>query len=489
MPMVTLLVAVVAVILCCYYTHFPVNLLADTEADYLDSLHTYEVVLQDYPSPHTKTWRYTAEVLAVADSEVVPAAGRVYFYLRKDSLRAMPTLGDTLLVRTRIRRGGLLGDFDYGLYLRRQGIVGQAFASSRQWRIVATHSPKESPFSPLRWQHNLLGRYRSAGIQGAELGTVAALTLGYKEDLDPDIERSFQKAGAAHILAVSGLHTGIIYTLLVALLTLGGRVRPMYEQRIWQAVLSTLILIGLWAYAVMTGGTPSVVRSVLMLSLVEVGQVLHRQAFSLNTLAAAAVLILIVRPLDLFSVSFQLSFAAVLGILMLQPLLVSRLPAGGKKKQRWLLIIRRIGNYLLGIVAVSVAAQVATLPLALYYFGQCANYFLLTNLIVIPLAFVIVSLGVLLLAVSGAATMGGAGAVLVQGVAAMLNLSVWFLNGSVGWIERLSGSVTTMRISLPMVFLLYGAIVAGYLSLRRNLWYLLPCGGCLILFCYLYTIV
>ncbi len=487
--MVTLLAVLLAGILGCYHTQHPLNLLADTEVDYLDSLRTYEVVLCDYPSAHTKTMRYTAEVLAIVDSTVVPATGRAYLYLRKDSLRAMPTMGDTLLVRTRIRRGGRIGNFDYGLYLRRQGITGQAFASSKQWRTIAPHNEQQTQWQPVQWQHALLERYRKAGIGGAEAGTVAALTLGYKEDLDPDIERSFQKAGAAHILAVSGLHTGIIYTLLVALLTLGGRVRPLYKQRLWQCVLSGSIIAGLAAYAAMTGGTPSVVRSVLMLTLMEIAVVLHREAFSLNTLAAAAVLILSVRPLDLFSVSFQLSFMAVLGILVLLPLFPFRLPGGKGKAHSSRAIVRRIGNYFVGIVAVSLAAQLGTLPLTLYYFGQCSNYFLLTNLIVIPLAFVIVSLGVLLLGISGLASLGCAGAWLVRGVADALTLSVRFLNESVGWIERLPGSVTTMRISLPMVFLLYGAIACGYLSLRRSLWYLLPTAVCLTLFCYLYTTV
>lgn len=487
--MLTLLAVIVAGILGCYYTRCPIDLLADTEVDYPDSLRTYEVVLRDYPSTHTKTLRYTAEVLAIVDSTIHPARGKAYLYLRKDSLRAMPTLGDTLLVRTRIRRGGLLGDFDYGLYLRRQGITGQAFASSKQWKIIAPHNEKQTRRSPILWQHALLEQYRMAGIGGAELGTVAALTLGYKEDLDPDIERSFQKAGAAHILAVSGLHTGIVYTLLVALLTLGGRLRPMYEQRGWQCVLSGSIIAGLTAYAAMTGGTPSVVRSVLMLTLMEIAVVLHREAFSPNTLAAAAVLILVVHPLDLFSVSFQLSFMAVLGILVLLPLFRFRIPGGKVKKHSLQASVRRIGDYFIGIVGVSLAAQLGTLPLTLYYFGQCSNYFLLTNLIVIPLAFVIVSLGVLLLGVSGLASLCGAGAWLVHGVAGVLTFSVRFLNASVGWIERLAGSVTTMRISLPMVFLLYGAIAGGYLTLHRSLWYLLPTAACLTLFCYLYTIV
>ena len=215
-----------------------------------------------------------------------------------------------------------------------------------------------------------------------------------------------------------------------------------------------------------------------MLSLVEVGRMLYRQSLSLNTVAAAAFLILIVRPLDLFSVSFQLSFAAVVALLLFVPAF-SRLLSTG-----WIRPVpfRKTARYVADILAVSLAAQIGTLPLTLYYFGQCSNYFLLTNLLVIPIAWLLVVAAFAVLAVGGLPWIGSGAAWVCKGLA-------WLLNTSVEWIEHLPGAVSEIRISLPMAILLYTAIAGGYWSLKRSLWWLLPTAGCLILFCYLYTVV
>ena len=474
--MVVLLLPMIAAVLLCYYTRFPIDLLHDTDVPYIDSTRTFLVTIQDYPVRRTKTFRYTAEVQAIVDSATHTAQGRVYLYMQPDSIRTMPTIGDTLVVRTRIQRGGQQGGFDYGTYLRQQGIAGTGMVWRSQWQYIGYGVPQR--FSPKRWQHALQERYRRYGLDGKELATVSALTLGYKEDLDRETTRSFQRAGAAHILAVSGLHTGIVYSVLLLVLTLGGRFKPLYTQRLWRCGQPAVIIAAMWVYAAMTGMTPSVVRSVLMLSLVETGRMLYRQSLSLNTVAAAAFMILVVRPLDLFSVSFQLSFAAVVALLLFVPAFSRLLPTSGIHPAP----LRKTVRYIVDIVAVSLAAQIGTLPLTLYYFGQCSNYFLLPNLFVIPLAWLLVVAALVVLAIGGLPYIGGAAVWVCKGLA-------WLLNTSVGWIEHLPGAVSEIRISLPMAVLLYAAIAGGYLSLKRSIWWLLPTAGCLILFCYLYTIV
>lgn len=232
--MVVLLLPLVAVILLCYYTRFPVDLLHDTDVPYIDSTLIFQVAIQDYPTPRQKTIRYTAEVLAVVDSMTHTAPSKVYLYIQPDSTRPMPTMGDTLLVRTLIQRGERLGSFDYGTYLRQQGIAGTGIVWHNQWQYIGHSTPQR--FSPKQWQHSLQERYQRCGLEGKELATIAALTLGYKEDLDRKTTQSFQRAGAAHILAVSGLHTGIIYSILLLILTLGGCFKPLYTQRLWRCV-------------------------------------------------------------------------------------------------------------------------------------------------------------------------------------------------------------------------------------------------------------
>ena len=282
-------------------------------------------------------------------------------------------------------------------------------------------------------QEHLYGRLAAAGLRGDELATVGALTLGYKEELGKELRRHFQASGAAHVLAVSGLHTGIIYGVLLWLLTLGGRVKPRYENRAGRWTISLLIISVMWFYAWLTGMTPSVVRAVLMVTIFEVGRMAYRQAISLNTIAAAAVLILLVKPTDLWSVSFQLSFAAIV-ILMsaFRHLVISKY---------------RSLNYLTGILLVSIAAQLGTLPLTMYYFGQMSNYFLLTNLIVLPLATFLVPFGLLSIALGGS-WLG----LIVSKVTWAL---AWAMNHSVEWIEHLPGSLMHVSVSLPMVIVYY----------------------------------
>ena len=285
-------------------------------------------------------------------------------------------------------------------------------------------------------QEHLYGRLAAAGLTGDELATVGALTLGYKEELGKELRRHFQASGAAHVLAVSGLHTGIIYGVLLWLLTLGGHVKPRYENRAGRWTISLLIISVMWFYAWLTGMTPSVVRAVLMVTIFEVGRMAYRQAISLNTIAAAAVLILLVKPTDLWSVSFQLSFAATAAIVILMSAF------------RHLVISKyRSLNYLTGILLISIAAQLGTLPLTMYYFGQMSNYFLLTNLIVLPLATFLVPFGLLSIALGGS----WLGLTVSKATWAL----AWAMNHSVEWIEHLPGSLMHVSVSLPMVIVYY----------------------------------
>lgn len=476
--MVVVLFPLIIGIITCYYTGIPVDLLRPTDVPYTDTIHTFVVSIEDYPVARKKTIRYTASVLARIDSaSVIPCSGQVYLYLQPDSTRDMPTYGDTLLVRTHIRRGGMLGDFDYGKYLRLQGIAGQGMVWRNKWQKTGS-GPFVPRYSAVYIQHTLVERYRQAGIEGDELGVLTAMTLGYREDIDREIRSSFQRSGAAHILAVSGLHTGILYSIILGLLTLGGYAKPLYVQRTRRRIQSIIIIAVLWGYAYLTGLTPSVVRSVVMISIMEAGRMVYRQSLSLNSVAAAAFLILAIRPTDLFSVSFQLSFAAVTAILVIEPGLSKVVPIYQIRPVG----LRKVADYIVKLLSVSLAAQIGTLPLTLYYFGQCSNYFMLTNLIVIPLAWLIVVFGIIL---SGTCSIPIIGNI----VAWLSRHLVRLLNDSVGWIESLPGSVTAMRITLPMAGLLYAAILCSILALRRNLWWMVGTAGSLALFCYLYTIV
>ena len=449
-----ILIPLIAGILLCYHTQFPVNLLAASEVDYLDRDTALCLHLVSEGQERSKTIRYTAEA---ADGS------RLLLYLQKDSL-PQPQLGDVLLVQTTVRRGERLGDFDYGRYLRMQGLVGSAWANRRHWQQVG-----HEPLSGLRataekCQRGLHQRYEQLGVREPELGILSALTLGYREELDKHVQQSFSAAGAMHILAVSGLHTGIVWGLIVWLLTLGGLAKPLCEQRVWQAILTTMTLIALWAYAFVTGLSPSVMRSALMVTIVEVGWLFRRNVVGMNTLAAAAVIILLIRPLTLWSVSFQLSFAAVASLILV-----------GSWLQQHTILRGKLRQYIGGLLIMSFAAQIGTLPLTLHYFGQTSNYFALTNLVVIPVAFVLLLLGIGSLAMSWC--------FVGEWLADAAQWCTYGLRLFVEWIEGLPYSTTHIDISAPAMGLCYGAMACAVAMMqgeRVRWWWLVGVVGCLV---------
>lgn len=420
-PFVVLLVPLIAIILC-----LPDKiLLHDTEVEWLDTACLFQARLTDYPVARAKTYRLTAAVSGFKDSIWHTAQGNIYLYIAKDSAAALLHPNDIITFRSRVRQPDSIGCFDYATYLRRQGIAGTAYVPAGKWRTIGVSDGLSLRMAAKKLQHRLVERYRNLGISGDELGTLAALTLGYREELDPAVRQAFQHAGAAHVLAVSGLHTGIIYSVLWVLLTGFGVWKPLYEQKKRRWLLSAVIIAAMWGYALLTGLTPSVVRSVIMVTIMQVAYMCYRNPISLNSVAAAAFLILMVRPTDLYSVSFQLSFAAVTAILLICPRAI-HIPI----YNRWL---SWPVDYVVNLVMVSVAAQLGTLPFTLYYFRQVSNYFLLTNLIVIPLAWLITMGAFALLTVGW---IPGVGELIAEGVKGL----VWLLNTTTGCIESLPGA-------------------------------------------------
>ena len=448
------LVPLVAIIWLSGYMGKPLNLLKDTDVDYLDRDTILAMRLLGNAQERTKTFRYEAEV---------EGGGKVLLYLQRDSM-PMPVMGDVLLVETQVRRGGKSGKFDYGLYLRRQGIVGTCWALRRNWQLIGHEDDMGLKGLAKRSQYFLYQQYRKMGVEGQELGIISALTLGYREDLDKDVQRAFSASGAMHVLAVSGLHTGIVWGIVMWILTLGVLYKPLWEDKFrrWLLNISTIVLI--WAYAFLTGLSPSVMRSALMLTFWALSSLLEQQTSRWNPLLAAAVVILIVNPLALWSVSFQLSFAAVAGIMLF-----------GSSMQQAVVSKGRVWQSVSGLLIVSLAAQLGTMPLTLHYFGQTSNYFALTNLIVVPMAGILLSLGFSTLAMSWCAV--------GEWLGWATKWCTWLLNQAVQWIESLPYSTTHMHLSEWGVIGLYGAIICGLLMMRGgkvHWWWIIGVIICLI---------
>ena len=210
------------------------------------------------------------------------------------------------------------------------------------------------------------------------MSVLSALTLGYKNDLDYNIQKSYAASGAIHVLAVSGLHVGIVFIIISSLLKILGK---SIGARILRFVLSLLFI---WFFALLTGGAPSVLRASLMFSFIALGTALNRRSSIYNSIFASAFLLLLYNPFLLFDLSFQLSYSAVISIVFFQPRISALLNFNCKiLKWAW------------SLTSVSLAAQIGTIPITIFYFHQFPNYFLLSNFIVIPLATIIIWLSLL----------------------------------------------------------------------------------------------
>ena len=338
-------------------------------------------------------------------------------YFPKDSLAARLERGDELLVRTTLappRNSGNPDEFDYERYLRRQGGSGTAYVPAGHWQVVGRDSTRTLRQAALDCRDRVVSLYRRLGFRGDDLAVLSALTVGDQTDLSEDIVETYSVAGASHVLSLSGLHIGFLYVLLLVLF------RPFWQRWRWlKFPLLMLIILLMWAFAFFTGLASPVVRAVTMMSILALSTLQSERLLTLNTLAATAFLMLLVRPLWLFDVSFQLSFLSLAAILLFQP------PLYRLWKPRL-----RLLRYVWGLLTVSLAAQVGTVPLVLLYFSRFSTHFLLSNLWVVPLSSLVLYAAVLLLLLTPFPA-------LQIGFAGWLERLLWVQNEGLRWISRL----------------------------------------------------
>ena len=378
------------------------------------------------------------------DVVMVSNGRRVKCYVAKNDRSRRLQIGDRLQVSSHVERlqEWRRGSFDYRLYLEVHGFSGQTFVWADGWQLLSPSWEGISAWERLKlhflcYRHQLLQRYRQSGIEDEEFAVVAAMTLGDKSAMTQELRDVYAVSGASHVLALSGLHLGIIYMLL-SMLVMGRRFR---------FVAQALVVLGIWSFALLVGLPASVVRAAVMISVYALLSLLGRNRMSVNALALAAIFILLVSPDSLFDVGFQLSFAAMLAILTVQPLL-ERLV-----RREWL-FDHPVVRWLWGLTTVSLAAQVGTAPLVAYYFGRFSTWFLLTNLIVIPAttAVLYVALASLLLPV----------------LTVVLVRIVGWLDSALSYIAALPfASIEGLRPSALQVAMLYVIIVALFMIVMK----------------------
>lgn len=390
------------------------------------------------------------------------ARENVVVYIRLDGLRQVPEAGQRIIFSADlqpIRPPMNPEEFDYRRYMQRSGFYATALVGKGAYEVVDEAALPFYKSIPLRLQKGLLNVFKKVNIDGQELAVLMALTIGDTQLLDSDLRQAYASVGIIHILSVSGLHVGLLYALLTyALFFLRGK-------RYKVILKAVAILIGLWLYAAVAGFSPSVTRATVMFSFVLFARLSGRQASTLNAVFASAFFICLFNPLSLFDIGFQLSYLAVLGILSFYSKLSGLIALKNP-------ILRGVWS----ICCVSFGAQLAVLPLSVFYFHQLPTYFLLANMLVIPLVAVATYLIVLLLLLSFIP-------ILAVGVGYLLNICIWMVNYTVAAVQGLlCAAIADIYISpLHLVLCLLAIVFLMLVVHFRKRALLLSLIGCVVL--------
>ena len=435
-------------------------------SDYRDHLNGNDLIIADlveFPEEKPNTYKAIARVRAVKNQgSWKQTGGRCLIYFRKDdnSVKLIP--GDRVVFISgfsEIPFNGNPYEFNYKKYMHRHRVFKQIFLETESWEKIGENKGSPLLLAGVKMQNHLFQKYREYGMKDDVLEVAGALTLGLREKLGDEIKQSYRVSGAVHILAISGLHVGILYVVLFYSLSF------LKKTRYGKIVMVLVILCALWFFALLTGLSPSVLRASTMFSFVLIGQSLRRHSNVYNSLAISAFILLFINPSLIFNVGFQLSYCAVLGIVILQPRLHNLM-----RSRFWLV------DKISGLVAVSIAAQLATFPLSLYYFHQFPVYFWLTNIIVIPLTILILYFGFLFFLFSVqplvAGFIGKVQALLISG-----------MNVSVETIRELPLSIIDgINISEAESIILYCIVIfTSLLFIRKKSAFFLPVLGSVFL--------
>ncbi len=345
------------------------------------------------------------------------------------------------------RNAGNPAEFDVERYMRLKGVSGSVFLPVGGWQSVGMGNVSLQ-MRALALRDDIVKMYERQGFEGNALSLLAAFSVGEKRGFSQELKEVYSDAGVSHLLALSGLHLGLFYMVVVTLLGFAGGSRKWYIAR------ELFALLLLWVFAFVAGLTPSIVRAAVLFSLVSVGRCLRRDSSSLNSLAFAAMVMLLFSPRLLFDISFQLSFSAVLAIILLTPWL--RELFGCNKRGR-------LYRSAVSLLAVSFSAQVGVLPFVWYYFGTFPLYFLFANLLLVPLATVLMTL-VILLWVTVPVPL------VQQCIAWLLSWLLAFMNGVVEFVASLPAA----SVMLPQVgvagacFTAFMLVAFFYCVMRRR---------------------
>lgn len=388
------------------------------------------------------------EAIGVPDTPLQTAHGNLLAYLDSTALEQL-NYGDRISLLANINRIEQPKNpkaFDYARYMHFKNVHHQAFVWGNDWQLLEPADRYNLLVIADRLRDRCIGILKKHFPTENELAVASALILGYRGEITDEVRNAYANTGAMHVLAVSGLHVGFIYLGISFLL---GLVRTKWRH--WKLAKTLLEIAAIWSFAVLTGASPSVLRASTMFSFIIFGGYIQGYTNIYNTLAASAFFLLCWNPYFLMDVGFQLSYLAVLGIVYFQP-----------KIYKLLYIKHKIGDYAWKLVAVSLAAQISTLPISLYYFHQFPMYFWLSGLVVVPVAVVILCGGFLLFITNA-----------IPGWSWLLGKALWgivaLVNKAIFLIQQIPGSTLKgIWIGFGTVLLLYALIMMVVLAMESR---------------------
>ncbi|MGN6420507.1 MAG: ComEC/Rec2 family competence protein [Pseudobacter sp.] len=404
-----------------------------------DSVNTYIATIQEPLSEKTNSYKTVATLThQLINDSAIPVKASLLLYFSKHTSNARLYYGHKIVFRKQlqtVKGPANPGSFNYKTYCQHQGIFHQAYLTPADYTVL--QQPLSSSFRYTMFKLrdtivNILARF----IHGPkEAGLAEALLIGYKEDLDKSLIQSYSNTGVIHVIAISGLHLGLIYMLLTLLF------KPLGNKKFIRIIRPIFIITGLWIFGFLAGGSPSILRSALMFTCIAIGECFSKKASIYNSLAASAFILLCYNPHWLWDAGFQLSYTAVASIALFQQLVYNTFT-----------FTNRLADTCWKLISTTIAAQILTLPLTLYLFHQFPVLFLITNLIAIPLSSIILIGEILLCLLSFIP-------IAANPTGALLSWLIKCMNASIEYFDKLPfASITPINISLTQMALLYAAI-------------------------------
>ncbi len=408
-----------------------------------NTLHKIEISIREKIKPNDYTNRYFGIVKSIDGKKCI---GKILISVFRDSTKNELVVGNRISIKTKIighKKPNNPNQFDYGNYLKNKSVLSQVSLSKSEIEISSVLD-RNIWFYASNFRERIINNLKKNGFRQQELQVANALILGQQQEIDKDILQDYQFAGAVHILSVSGLHVGYIVLFLNFILGF------LPKKRNFNVVRFILIFISLWAFAFVSGLSPSVIRSATMFSFIAGALCLGRENDMFYTLIVSLFFILLFEPSFIFDVGFQLSYVSLFFILWLNPLL-SKLyyPSNKITKTFW------------DILTVSVSAQIGAFPLSIYYFHQFPGLFFVTNMVILTGLGAIMILGIIVMILANFDIVPFFIAWIFEKMIFILN---WFIS-QIASVESLV--ITQIPLSKIMLFALYLVIIAWILWFEK----------------------